>query len=68
MNLERFSSEAAQWLDALIDYVGIVNSEIGWPLADSVTFVTNKYVTPAAAKSDPVVAAYIEVRLAALGG
>ena len=59
---------AAQWLDALVEYIGILNSEIGWQAADSVAFATNKYVAPATAGADAVVAAYIEVQLAGLGG
>ncbi|HIJ71006.1 MAG TPA: filamentous hemagglutinin N-terminal domain-containing protein [Planctomycetes bacterium] len=59
---------AGRWLDALIEYIGIVNSEIGWPLADSVALVTSKYVSPATAEADPAVAVYIEAQLAALGG
>ena len=59
---------AGQWLDALVEYIGIINSEIGWSMADSVAFVTTKYVAPATADVDATVAAYIETRLSALGG
>jgi hypothetical protein len=63
-----YYAAAGQWLDALVEYIGIINSEIGWSMADSVAFVTSKYVAPATANVDATVAAYIEARLSALGG
>ncbi len=63
-----YYAAAGQWLDALVEYIGIINSEIGWSMADSVAFVTTKYVAPATADVDATVAAYIETRLSALGG
>jgi len=59
---------AGQWMDALVEYIGILNTEIGWSMADSVVFVTGKYVEPTTAGADATVVAYIEARLAALGG
>lgn len=63
-----YYAAAGQWLDALVEYIGIINSEIGWSMADSVAFVTSKYVAPATADVDATVAAYIETQLSALGG
>jgi len=61
-------ASAAQWLDALVEYIGILNSEIGWQAAEAVAFATTRYVTPATAEADATVVAYIEAQLAALGG
>jgi len=63
-----YYAAAGQWLDALVEYIGILNSEIGWSTADSVAFATNKYVAPATVDVDATVVAYIEARLSALGG
>ena len=56
---------AGQWLDALVQYVGIMTTEMGMSASDSVAFA-GKYVTPLA--GDTSVAAYVQARLAALGG
>lgn len=61
-------ASAGQWLDALVGYISILNSEIGWSTADSVAFATTKYVAPATAEADAAVVAYIEAQLAGLGG
>lgn len=63
-----YYAAAGQWLDTLVEYIGILNSEIGWSMADSAAFVTTKYVAPATADVDATVVAYVEARLAALGG
>ncbi|GAG54401.1 unnamed protein product, partial [marine sediment metagenome] len=62
-----YYAAAGQWLDTLVEYIGILNSEIGWSMADSAAFVTTKYVAPATADVDATVVAYVEARLAALG-
>jgi len=36
---------AGQWIDALTNHVGVLNSDIGWPVARSVGFVMKKYGT-----------------------
>ncbi|MHC5061671.1 MAG: filamentous hemagglutinin N-terminal domain-containing protein [Planctomycetota bacterium] len=59
---------AGQWLDSLVEYIGILNSEIGWSMAESVAFATTKYAAPATAEADVTVMAYIETQLSALGG
>jgi hypothetical protein len=55
---------AGQWLDAMAQYVGILNSELGYSKAESVAFA-DKYVAPVRGTS-PNVAVYVESRLAAL--
>jgi hypothetical protein len=58
---------AGEWLDALAGYVGILNAEMGFSIPESVAFV-NKYLTPIAELDNASVAAYVEARVAALGG
>ena len=65
---ETHYAAAGEWMDALVEYIGILNSEIGWSTADSVAFVTDKYVGPATADADATVVAFVETQLAALGG
>ena len=58
---------AGEWLDALAEYVGILNAEMGFSVPESIAFV-NKYLTPIAELDNASVAAYVEAQLAALGG
>jgi hypothetical protein len=58
---------AAQWLDALAEYVGILNTEMGFSVSESIAFVS-KYVTPIAEGDNASLAGYVGARLAALGG
>ena len=58
---------AGQWLDALVQYVSILNTEMGFGTADSVAFA-EKYLEPVTATGDASLTAYIEARLAAIGG
>ena len=58
---------AGQWLDALAQYVGILNNELGYP-ADESAAMAGKYIAPATASGNAALTAYIEARLAALGG
>ena len=57
---------AGQWLDALVEYVGILNTEIGWPTDESVTFVADKYVAPAIEGGDVSLVMFLQLRLEAL--
>ena len=58
---------AGQWIDALAEYVGILNTEMGYSPGDSAAFA-NKYVAPATEAGDVSLIAYVEASLAALGG
>ena len=58
---------AGQWLDAMAQYVGILNNELGYSKAESVA-MAGKYIAPATAKGNAALTAYIEARVAALGG
>ncbi|MHC4701657.1 MAG: autotransporter outer membrane beta-barrel domain-containing protein, partial [Planctomycetota bacterium] len=61
---------AAEFLDSLAAYVGIVSTEMNFSKTDSVILVANRYVSPLArAESDNVgLAAFLAARLAALSG
>jgi len=58
---------AGQWLDALAEYVGILNAEMGFSVPESVAFV-GKYLAPVAELDNASLTAYVEARVAALGG
>jgi len=60
-------ASAAQWLDSMVQYVGIMTTEMGLSAGDSVAIVS-KYVTNLTGSVDTTVAAYVQARLAALGG
>ena len=62
-----YYAAAGQWLDALAEYVGILNTEMGFSVPDSVAAV-DKYVTPITEGDNVSLAAYVAARLAALGG
>ncbi|MHC4529276.1 MAG: hypothetical protein ACYS29_15480, partial [Planctomycetota bacterium] len=57
---------ARQWLDALVAYVGVLNTEMGFSTAQAVAFA-GKYTAAATAGSDANLAAYVQARLATLG-
>ncbi len=59
---------AGQWLDALVEYAGILNSDIGWSTDESVAFVMGKYGTAVTEAGDINVTAYIQMRLEGTSG
>ena len=59
---------AGQWLDALSEYVLILNSQIGWPIEESVEFVMGKYSTPITEEGNISVIAFIQLYLESTGG
>lgn len=59
---------AGQWLDALTEYVAILTSEIGWSADESIAFVMGKYATTLTETGDVTTAAFIQMRLEAVGG
>jgi len=59
---------AGEYLDALAQYVGILNSEMGFSADESIQFATHNYVGQLADGENAGVAAYVAARLAALGG
>jgi hypothetical protein len=54
---------AGQWLDALTEYVSILNSEIGWPMEESVAFVMGKYGAPITQAGQISVVAFVQMHL-----
>ena len=59
---------AGEYLDALVEYVGILNMEMGFSLEESVELAMNKYVGQLTDSGNVGLAAYVAARLAALGG
>jgi filamentous hemagglutinin family protein len=59
---------AGEYLDALADYVSILNSEMGLSAQEAVQFASDKYGTRLAQSGNAAVTAYVTARLAALAG
>jgi hypothetical protein len=59
-------AEASRWLDALAEYIGILNNEMGWPISNSIAFVLDKYGSPITQIGDVNLIAYIQARLTGL--
>jgi filamentous hemagglutinin family protein len=59
---------AVEYLDALAQYVGTLNSQMGFSIEQSIEFATNKYVEPLAEGDNTGLAAYIAAQLAAMAG
>jgi hypothetical protein len=60
-------ASAAEWIDALAVYVTVLSTEMGWSAAEAVAFA-GKYVTPVTETGNVSLTAYVQARLAALGG
>jgi hypothetical protein len=65
---EKYYADAGNYLDALAEYVGILNSDMDFTAAESITFVAGKYIVPLADGQSVNLSAFIGIRLAALGG
>jgi hypothetical protein len=61
-------AQAGQWLDAFVEYVGILNTEIRWSVDESVVFAMEKYVAPATEGSDVTLLTFLHLQLQALTG
>ena len=59
---------ADEYLDALVTYIGILNSELGFSKTASVQFVTDKYISRLTQDQNVGVAAFFAACLAALEG
>lgn len=59
-------AEASRWLDALVEYIGILNDEMGRPISNCVAFVLDKYGKSIVETGDVSLAAYLQARLAGL--
>jgi hypothetical protein len=62
-----YYAAAGQWIDALVAYVGIMNTEMGYSASDASAFA-QKYLTPVTDLGNAALNAYVQARLAALGG
>jgi len=58
---------AAQWLDALTAYITTLHKDLNLPMDESLAFAT-KYTTPVTGGNNAATAAYVQARLAGLGG
>ena len=67
-DVEPYYAEAGQWLDALVEYIRILNTEIGWSAEKAVALVADKYVTPAIEGGDTNLIVFIKTQLEALSG
>ncbi|OHB62676.1 MAG: hypothetical protein A2168_09115 [Planctomycetes bacterium RBG_13_50_24] len=65
---DNYYAVAGEYLDALVTYVSILNNDMGFSAAESVQFVTDKYVGRLAKSDNVGVATFIAVSLASLGG
>ncbi|MHC4324740.1 MAG: Ig-like domain-containing protein, partial [Planctomycetota bacterium] len=59
---------AGEYLDAIVAYVGVLNSEMNFSTEESIMFAADKYVAPLAENQSAGLTAFIAERLAALGG
>jgi hypothetical protein len=58
---------AAQWLDALAEYINILNKDLKLPADESMALAA-KYTAPVTGGDNAALAAFVQVRLAAIGG
>ena len=58
---------AMDYIDAFVQYVSILDTELGAPVGDSVAFVMGKYGAPITGSDNPNIGAYVAGRLAAPG-
>ena len=65
---DSYYATADEYLDALVTYVGILSSEMGFSTIESVQLVTDKYIGRLAQGQNVGVATFIAANLAALGG
>ena len=61
-------ASAGQWMDALVEYAGILNRDIGWSADESIAFVMGKYGTAVTEAGDINVTAFIQMRLEGVSG
>ena len=65
---DSYYAVANEYLDALVTYVGILSSEMGYSPAKAVQIVTDKYISKLTQNQNVGVAAFLAASLAALGG
>jgi hypothetical protein len=57
---------AAQWLDAFVEYVVTLNTQMRWSVDESVVFTMEKYVTDAKEGSDVTLLTFLHLQLQVL--
>jgi filamentous hemagglutinin family protein len=65
---DSYYAVANEYLDALVTYVGVLSSEMGYSPAKAVQIVTDKYISQLTQNQNVGVAAFLAASLAALGG
>jgi filamentous hemagglutinin family protein len=65
---ESYYAVANEYLDALVTYVGVLSSDMGFSPIESVQLVTDKYISRLTQDQNVGVAAFLAASLAALGG
>jgi hypothetical protein len=58
---------AMEYVDAFVEYIAVLDTELGSPVDDSVALVMEKYGAPLTESDNPNIGAYIAARLAAAG-
>jgi filamentous hemagglutinin family protein len=61
-------ASVTEYIDAFVQYVAVLDIDLGSPVDDSVTFVMEKHGTPVIENDNPNIAAYIQVLLENIGG
>ena len=59
---------AGEYMDALVAYVGVLNSDLNFSTEESIMFAADKYIVPLAENESDGLTAYIAARLASLSG
>ncbi|MHC4227558.1 MAG: Ig-like domain-containing protein, partial [Planctomycetota bacterium] len=59
---------AGEYIDALVQYVGVLSNELGFSNEQALAFASDNYVLGLAASQNANAAAYVSARLAELGG
>jgi len=57
---------AGQWLDAFVEYVVTLNTQMRWSVDEAVVFTMDKYVTPAKEGGDVTLLTFLHLQLQAL--
>jgi filamentous hemagglutinin family protein len=65
---DSYYAVANEYLDALVTYVGILSTEMGYSTAKAVQIVTDKYISQLTQNQNVGVAAFLAASLAALSG
>lgn len=61
-------ASAMEYIDAFVQYVAVLDTELGAPVGDSLVFVMDKYGAGITGSDNANLAEYVAARLAALGG